>query len=232
MRLPAPADSSAAPAHDGNSGQTDGFALLHLVLIDSLSLGRVVELPLASSAVLTGRNGRRKTSLLQLLLLFYRESPIRIVTVEAGRETFTGNYLPRTTSYLAFEYQRHGGHKRMVVAYPDRSGERVLYRFIRSHFDVSLFVCVNCAGWSRSRTYTLTCRRRAFSARNARSSPRATTATSSKASWEIPLTSSTISTCASSRRTMPSRPPGTPKRPPPHDWRRDIQARQEAIGHA
>ena len=120
--------------------QPEGFALLRLVLIDSLSPGRIVELPLDGGAVLTGRNGRGKTSLLQLLLLFYGESPNRIVTAEAGRDSFTGYYLPRTTSYLAFEYQRHGGHKRMVVAYADRAGERVLYRFIRSHFEVAQFV--------------------------------------------------------------------------------------------
>lgn len=140
MSHPAPANVSAAPVHDGDPDQPEGFALLRLVPIDSLSAGRVVELPLAGGAVLTGRNGRGKTSLLQLLLLFYGESPNRIVTAEAGRETFTGYYLPRTTSYLAFEYQRHGGHKRMVVAYADRSGERVLYRFVRSGFDVSQFI--------------------------------------------------------------------------------------------
>lgn len=127
--------------HDGSDhSQPDGFALLRLVLIDSLSPGRIVELPLAGGAVLTGRNGRGKTSLLQLLLLFYGESPNRIVTAEAGRETFTGYYLPRTTSYLAFEYQRHGGHKRVAVAYADRAGERVLFRFIRSGFEVAQFI--------------------------------------------------------------------------------------------
>ena len=140
MSHPAPANASATLVHDGDPDQPEGFALLRLVLIDSLSAGRIVELPLAGGAVLTGRNGRGKTSLLQLLLLFYGESPNRIVTAEAGRESFTGYYLPRTTSYLAFEYQRHGGHKRMVVAYADRTGERVLYRFIRSHFDVSQFI--------------------------------------------------------------------------------------------
>jgi hypothetical protein len=140
MSHPTPANANAMRAHDGDCDQPEGFALLRLVLIDSLSAGRIVELPLAGGAVLTGRNGRGKTSLLQLLLLFYGESPNRIVTAEAGRETFAGYYLPRTTSYLAFEYQRHGGHKRMVVAYADRTGERVLYRFIRSHFDVSQFI--------------------------------------------------------------------------------------------
>jgi hypothetical protein len=118
----------------------DEFALLRLILIDSLSPGRVVELHVDGGAVLTGRNGRGKTSVLQLLLLFYGESPNRIVTAEAGRETFIGYYLPRTTSYIVFEYQRPGGQKRLVVAYSDRSGERVLYRFVRHGFDVAQFI--------------------------------------------------------------------------------------------
>lgn len=128
---------------DTTSHGQDGYTLLRLVLIDSLSPGRIIELPLDGGAVLTGRNGRGKTSLLQLLLLFYGESPNRIVTTEAGRESFVGYYLPRTTSYIGFEYQRHGGHKRMVVAYSDNSGERVLYRFIRSGYETTQFIQEN-----------------------------------------------------------------------------------------
>ena len=135
----AQADSKGVTVLNQDDGQ-DGYTLLRLVLIDSLCPGRIIELPLDGGAVLTGRNGRGKTSLLQLLLLFYGESPNRIVTTEAGRENFVGYYLPRTTSYIGFEYQRHGGHKRMVVAYSDRSGERVLYRFIRSGFEVTQFI--------------------------------------------------------------------------------------------
>ena len=120
--------------------EQEGFKLLRLVLIDSLSPGRIIELPLEGGTVLTGRNGRGKTSLLQLLLLFYGESPNKIVIAEAGRESFVGYYLPRTTSYLGFEYQRQGGHKRMVVAYPDKHGERVLYRFIRNGYDINQFL--------------------------------------------------------------------------------------------
>ena len=93
----APTDTFLPPVHEMDADQAEGFALLRLVLIDSLSPGRIVELPLAGGAVLTGRNGRGKTSLLQLLLLFYGESPNRIVTAEAGRDSFTGYYLPRSS---------------------------------------------------------------------------------------------------------------------------------------
>ncbi len=134
--------SSAAPqnAERTEHQHPDDYALLRLILIDSLSPGRIVELPVDGGAVLTGRNGRGKTSVLQLLLLFYGESPNRIVTAEAGRDTFVGYYLPRTTSYIAFEYQRPGGYKRMVIAHADRAGERVLYRFVRHGFELTQFI--------------------------------------------------------------------------------------------
>ncbi|HRJ54614.1 MAG TPA: ATP-binding protein [Candidatus Thiothrix moscowensis] len=118
------------------------FQLLRLILIDSLSSGRIVEMALDGGAVLTGRNGRGKTSLLQLLLLFYGESPNRIVTTEAGRKSFTGYYLPHTTSYLVYEYQRYDGQKRLVVAYADRNGERVFFRFIRAGYALQQFIDV------------------------------------------------------------------------------------------
>lgn len=120
------------------------FQLLRLILIDSISSGRIVEMALDGGAVLTGRNGRGKTSLLQLLLLFYGESPNRIVTTEAGRKSFTGYYLPRTTSYLVYEYQRYDGQKRLAVVYADRKGERVFFRFIRAEYALQQFI--NAAG--------------------------------------------------------------------------------------
>jgi hypothetical protein len=49
------------------------FQLQRLILIDSFSPGRVVIFPLEGGAVLTGRNGRGKTSLLQLLPVFFGE---------------------------------------------------------------------------------------------------------------------------------------------------------------
>ena len=116
------------------------FQLLRMILVDSLSNGRIVEMALAGGAVLTGRNGRGKTSLLQLLLLFYGESPNRIVTTAAGRKNFAGYYLPRVTSYLAYEYQRYDGHKRLVVAYADPNGDQVRFRFIRNGFDRQQFI--------------------------------------------------------------------------------------------
>jgi len=65
----------------------------------------VVIFPLEGGAVLTGRNGRGKTSLLQLLPVFFGENPNRIVGTETNRLNFAGYYLPRLTSYILFEYR-------------------------------------------------------------------------------------------------------------------------------
>ncbi len=65
----------------------------------------MVIFPLEGGAVLTGRNGRGKTSLLQLLPVFFGENPNRIVGTETNRLNFAGYYLPRLTSYILFEYR-------------------------------------------------------------------------------------------------------------------------------
>ncbi|RYG93704.1 MAG: ATP-binding protein [Alphaproteobacteria bacterium] len=114
------------------------YSLLRMILIDSLSSGRIVDMPVDEGAVLTGRNGAGKTSMLQLLPLFYGESPNRIVTAEAGRQSFIGYYLPRDTSYIVFEYE-HQGDKRQVAIYADRNGEKAIYRFIRHGFEPRQF---------------------------------------------------------------------------------------------
>jgi len=114
------------------------YSLLRMILVDSLSSGRIVDMPVDEGAVLTGRNGAGKTSMLQLLPLFYGESPNRIVTAEAGRQSFIGYYLPHDTSYIVFEYE-HQGDKRQVAIYADRNGEKAIYRFIRHGFEPRQF---------------------------------------------------------------------------------------------
>jgi hypothetical protein len=115
------------------------FRLLRLILIDSYSPGRVVEFPVAGGAVLTGRNGRGKTTLLQLVPIFYGESPARIVGTETNRLDFNGYYLPRLTSYICFEYQRREHCCLVVLHVAEQGGER-RYRFVRSPYRPDLFL--------------------------------------------------------------------------------------------
>ena len=85
-----------------------GLPPVRLILIDSYSPGRVVEFPVDGGAVLTGRNGRGKTTLLQLVPIFYGENPARIVGTETNRLDFNGYYLPRLTSYIVLRVPAPG----------------------------------------------------------------------------------------------------------------------------
>jgi len=116
------------------------FRLLKLVLIDSYSAGRVVELPVDGGAVLTGRNGRGKTTLLQLIPIFYGENPTRIVATETNRLDFNSFYLPRLTSYIIFEYQRADHGVRMVILHASSTGTERRYAFARSSYRPDLFL--------------------------------------------------------------------------------------------
>lgn len=115
------------------------FQLLRLILIDSYSPGRVVEFPLYGGAVLTGRNGRGKTTLLQLLPIFYGENPARIVGTETNRLDFNAFYLPRLTSYICFEYRRRD-QVCLVVLHQSQQGADRRYRFVRSPYRPDMFL--------------------------------------------------------------------------------------------
>lgn len=115
------------------------FRLLRLILIDSYSPGRVVEFPLDGGAVLTGRNGRGKTTLLQLLPIFYGENPARIVGTEINRLDFNAFYLPRLTSYICFEYRRRD-QVCLVVLHQSQQGADRRYRFVRSPYRPDMFL--------------------------------------------------------------------------------------------
>lgn len=118
------------------------FFLQRLILIDSYSPSRIVEFPLEGGAVLTGRNGRGKTTLLQLIPIFYGESPNRLLDKGANRKNFVEYYLPRTTSYIVFEYRRRGQETRCVVLFAGKQNE-LNYLFIRQGYDITLFVQEN-----------------------------------------------------------------------------------------
>ncbi|HUV71169.1 MAG TPA: ATP-binding protein [Terracidiphilus sp.] len=115
------------------------FELQRLILIDSYSPGRVVVFPLGGGVVLTGRNGSGKTSLLQLLPVFFGENPNRIAGTETNRLNFAGYYLPRLTSYILFEYRRRDVTCLMVM-HASEGGEEIRYRFVRAAYKPELFL--------------------------------------------------------------------------------------------
>ena len=115
------------------------FELLRLVMVDSYTKGKITELPISGGTIITGRNGRGKTSLLQIILAFYGERPDRIVVPASNKVSFARYYLPRMTSYLIYEYRRRDVIC-CAVLYSDDTGDALRYRFIRSPYRQELFV--------------------------------------------------------------------------------------------
>lgn len=115
------------------------FQLSRLILIDSYTPGRISELPLVGGTAITGRNGRGKTTLLQLNSAFWGERPDRIVRAVSNKLNFSRYYLPRVTSFVVFEYWRDDVACCSVL-FADDGGDGVQYRFIRSAYLRELFV--------------------------------------------------------------------------------------------
>lgn len=110
------------------------FRLLRLILLDSYSPGGEAIIDLSDGAILTGDNGTGKTSLLSLIPIFYGENPGQCTS---GSSSFADFYLPHSTSYVIFEYERRNVPC-MSILYS--VGEAAFnYRFIRSAYDLSLF---------------------------------------------------------------------------------------------
>lgn len=110
------------------------FRLLRLILLDSYSPGGEAIIDLSDGAILTGDNGTGKTSLLNLIPIFYGENPGQCTS---GSSSFADFYLPHSTSYVIFEYERRN-IPCMSILYS--VGEAAFnYRFIRSAYDLSLF---------------------------------------------------------------------------------------------
>lgn len=114
------------------------FSLLRMILIGSYCKNRIVEIDLSGHITINGENGAGKTTLLRLLPIFFGETPSRIVRGDAVTEKFSRYYFPDLSSYVIFEYARRD-EKSMVVLHTDGPGESLIYRFIPSGFDLSIF---------------------------------------------------------------------------------------------
>lgn len=127
------------------------FRLLRMILIDSYSSGRTVEVNLDGHLTLTGENGGGKTTLLRLIPLFFGESPSRVIQSDDNNHSFGRHYFPRTSSYIVFEYERRGS-KVLSVIHPDGQSDNVIYRFIDCGYRPELFA--DAAGPIQTRDFT------------------------------------------------------------------------------
>ncbi|WP_287880632.1 ATP-binding protein [Aquitalea sp.] len=119
--------------------QVARYALIRVILVDSYTDGRITELPIEGGTALVSGNGRGKTSLLQLIPAFFGERPDRIVKPVSNQGNFAHYYLPRSTSYIVFEYRRDNTLCCALLT-SDPTGEGVEYRFVRSGYQRDWFV--------------------------------------------------------------------------------------------
>lgn len=110
--------------------------LRRIVLIHTHIEG-VVELQLDAHANICGSNGAGKTTLQRLIPVFYGQLPNQVVP--RTRQSFQEFYLPRSNSYLVFEYQREAGDTAMAVLTRNAS-LGVEYRFVAAAYEPQLFL--------------------------------------------------------------------------------------------
>jgi chromosome segregation ATPase len=109
--------------------------LLRIILIDSYFKGRRVEVDVSGHTNLSGTNAAGKTTFLKLVRIFFADAPGDVVKVRGKiRESFVNYYLPRLTSYIAFEYQTHSGIKQAVCF---SKNESINYLFVDKPFELA-----------------------------------------------------------------------------------------------
>lgn len=118
------------------------FFLTRLILIDSYARGKTVEIDLAGHTALTGENASGKTTLLRLFPLFFGEAPSRVIQSDDNNLKFARHYLPHTSSYVVFEYERRG-QRVLSVIHADGQSDGANYRFINRPFSPELFRDLN-----------------------------------------------------------------------------------------
>lgn len=110
--------------------------LRRIILIHTHIEG-VVELQLDAHANICGSNGAGKTTLQRLIPVFYGQLPNQVVP--RTRQSFQEFYLPRSNSYLVFEYQREAGDTAMAVL-TRNANLGVEYRFVAAPYEPHLFL--------------------------------------------------------------------------------------------
>ncbi len=105
--------------------------LKRIILIDT-HLPGIVELKLDGHTNICGTNASGKTTLQRLIPVFYGEYPSRVVP--ATRDSFERWYLPRTSSFIIYEYTRADGDLCQAVLSSNGSG--VNYRLLGKPFDI------------------------------------------------------------------------------------------------
>lgn len=114
------------------------YRLTQIILIDSFWAGKTVLLKLDGHTNLSGTNGAGKTTFLRLMQLFWGERPSNIVGGSGSKKGFLDYYLPRTSSYLVYEYHRPNGQICHVMVQSD--GRAAKYKFIDAPYNQDYYI--------------------------------------------------------------------------------------------
>ncbi|PWQ99531.1 ATP-binding protein [Leucothrix arctica] len=112
------------------------FRLTKLVFIDSYSTGKRAIVNLQGNTNLNGDNGFGKTTMLRVLPLFFGAAPGQLVRQSGTNKSFVDYYLPRSTSYIIFEYERES-EKNLVVIF--RGDNALRFCFMKQPYDDKFF---------------------------------------------------------------------------------------------
>jgi len=108
------------------------MASLRRIILINTHLPDVVELSLDGHTNICGTNASGKTTLQRLIPVFYGELPSRVVP--KTRSKFGDFYLPKSDSYLVYEYQREEGELcQAVLTHSAKDG--VQYRFVDAPYN-------------------------------------------------------------------------------------------------
>ena len=116
--------------------------LLRIVLIHT-HLSGIVEILLDQHTNICGTNASGKTTLQRLVPVFYGEQPNKVVP--RTRKKFDEFYLPRSNSYIIYEYQRETGDNCLVVLTGKNEGG-IEYRFVSAPYNPDFFLCYTADG--------------------------------------------------------------------------------------
>lgn len=114
-------------------------SLQNIILHDSYFRHKRSKLPCFGHTNNTGDNGAGKTSMLQLIPVFYGYLPEKLMTRAAGKESFLDFYLPYVHSMIVFEYQRAGQLCCVVLYRHATTPNKLIYRFVKGAADDTLF---------------------------------------------------------------------------------------------
>ena len=113
------------------------YGLSRIILIDSYLPGRLYIIDLNGHTNVMGENDMGKTTLIKLAVLFYGESPVKLGIKRNDAlklDGFAEHYLPRSGSYVIFEYLSASEPRMLVLSSLPDTKEHYRRTFVKSGF--------------------------------------------------------------------------------------------------